>query len=162
VTGRVPGDAEAGTPEERIAALGLTLPAPAAPLASYLPAVRDGDHVWSSGQLPTVNGTLAVSGKVGSDVSQDEAVACARHCALNALAAIKGVVGELSAVRQVVKVVVFVASDPGFTGQPAVANGASELLVQVFDDAGKHARSAVGVSVLPLDAPVEAELVVRI
>jgi enamine deaminase RidA (YjgF/YER057c/UK114 family) len=162
VTGRAAGDVDAGTPEERIAGLGLTLPAPAAPLASYLPAVPDGDHVWSSGQLPSVNGTLEVSGKVGSDVSQDEAVACARQCALNALAAIKGVVGELSAVRQVVKVVVFVASDPGFTGQPAVANGVSELLVQVFGDAGKHARSAVGVSVLPLDAPVEAEVVVRV
>lgn len=152
----------AHTPEDRIAASGLPLPTPATPLAAYLPAVRDGDHVWTSGQLPTVNGALLAMGKVGSDVSQDEAVACARQCALNALAAIKGVVGELSAVRQVVKVVVFVASDPGFAAQPAVANGASELLVEVFGDAGKHVRSAVGVAVLPLDAPVEVEMVVRV
>lgn len=152
----------ASTPEDRIAAAGLTLPESPTPLAAYVPAARDGDHVWTSGQLPAVNGTLLASGKVGSDVSQDEAVACARQCALNALAAIKGVVGDLSAVRQVVKVVVFVASDPGFSGQPAVANGVSELLVEVFGEAGKHARSAVGVTVLPVDAPVEAEIVVRV
>ncbi len=157
-----PSRTDAGTPEERIAASGLTLPAPATPLAAYLPAVRDGDHVWTSGQLPTVDGSLLASGKVGSDVSQEEAVDCARQCALNALAAIKGVVGELSAIRQIVKVVVFVASDSGFTAQPAVANGASEFLVEVFGDAGKHVRSAVGVAVLPLDAPVEVELVVRV
>jgi enamine deaminase RidA (YjgF/YER057c/UK114 family) len=159
-----PDDGATGTdtPENRIAAAGLTLPAAAVPLAAYLPAVRDGDHVWSSGQLPTVDGKLLARGKVGSEVSQDEAVACARQCALNALAAVKGVVGELSAVRQVVKAVVFVASDPSFSGQPAVANGVSELLVQIFGDAGKHARSAVGVAVLPLDAPVEAEIVVRV
>lgn len=162
MTGTDARETDAATPEDRIAASGLTLPAPAVPLASYLPAVRDGDHVWSSGQLPTVDGTLMRTGKVGAEVSQDEAVVCARQCALNALAAIKGVVGELSAVRQVVKVVVFVASDPGFTGQPAVANGVSELLVQVFGDVGKHARSAVGVTVLPLNAPVEAEIVVRV
>jgi enamine deaminase RidA (YjgF/YER057c/UK114 family) len=152
----------AETPEERIAAAGLTLPEAAAPLAAYLPAVRDGDRVWTSGQLPTVNGTLLARGKVGAGVGQDEAVACARQCALNGLAAIKAVVGELSAVRQIVRVVVFVASDPGFTGQPAVANGVSELLVDLFGDAGKHARSAVGVTALPLDAPVEAEIVVRV
>jgi len=157
-----PNGTDSGTPEERIAASGLTLPAPATPLAAYLPAVRDGDHVWTSGQLPTVEGSLLASGKVGSDVSQEEAVDCARQCALNALAAIKGVVGELSAIRQIVKVVVFVASDSGFTAQPTVANGASEFLVEVFGDPGRHVRSAVGVAVLPLDAPVEVELVVRV
>jgi enamine deaminase RidA (YjgF/YER057c/UK114 family) len=109
-----------------------------------------------------VGGTLLCTGKVGVDVSEHEAVRCARQCALNALAAIKGLIGELSAVRQVLKVVVFVACDPGFTGQPAVANGVSELLVQIFGDAGQHARSAVGVAVLPLDAPVEAEIVVAV
>lgn len=150
------------TPEDRIAAGGLALPSTAAPLAAYVPAIRDGDHVWTSGQLPTIDGALLARGKVGTDVSQEEAISCARQCALNALAAIKDLVGDLSAVRQVVKVVVFVASDPGFTGQPAVANGVSELLVEIFGDLGKHARSAVGVAVLPLDAPVEAEIIVRV
>ena len=149
-------------PEDRITAAGLTLPSTAAPLAAYVPAIRDGDHVWTSGQLPTVDGALLARGKVGTDLSQDEAITCARQCALNALAAIRDLVGDLSAVRQVVKVVVFVASEPDFTGQPAVANGVSELLVQVFGECGKHARSAVGVAVLPLDAPVEAEMVVRV
>jgi enamine deaminase RidA (YjgF/YER057c/UK114 family) len=157
-----PSGTATDTPEDRIAAAGLTLPAPATPLAAYLPADRDGDHVWTSGQLPTVDGVLLANGKVGSDVSQDEAVACARQCALNALAAIKGVVGELSAIRQIVKVVVFVASAADFSAQPAVANGASEFLVEIFGDAGKHVRSAVGVAVLPLDAPVEVEMVVRV
>jgi enamine deaminase RidA (YjgF/YER057c/UK114 family) len=150
------------SPEDRIAAAGLALPNTAAPLATYVPAIRDGDHVWTSGQLPTIDGTLLARGKVGTDVSQEQAIACARQCALNALAAIRDLVGDLSAVRQVVKVVVYVASDPGFTGQPAVANGVSELLVEIFGDVGKHARSAVGVAVLPLDAPVEAEVVVRV
>lgn len=149
-------------PEERLAALGLTLPAVAAPLAAYQPAVRDGSHVWTSGQLPTVDGKLLHTGKVGGAVSPEQAVDCARQCALNALAAIKTQVGDLDNVDQVVKVVVFVASVPEFTGQPAVANGVSELLGQVFGDRGVHARSAVGVTVLPLDAPVEAEVVVRV
>jgi enamine deaminase RidA (YjgF/YER057c/UK114 family) len=149
-------------PEERLAALGLTLPAVAAPLAAYQPAVRDGSHVWTSGQLPTVDGKLLHTGKVGGTVSPEQAVDCARQCTLNALAAIKAQVGELDNVDQVVKVVVFVASVPEFTGQPAVANGVSELLGQVFGDRGVHARSAVGVTVLPLDAPVEAEVVVRV
>jgi enamine deaminase RidA (YjgF/YER057c/UK114 family) len=149
-------------PEERLAALGLDLPAVAAPLAAYQPAVRDGSHIWTSGQLPTVGGKLLYTGKVGGSVTQEQAVECARQCALNALAAIKAQIGDLVNVTRVVKVVVFVASVPEFTGQPAVANGVSELLGQVFGDHGIHARSAVGVSVLPLDAPVEAEVVVRV
>ena len=149
-------------PEERLAELGLVLPAVAAPLAAYVSAVRCGDLVWTSGQLPFVDGTLPATGKVGSEVDPDRAAELAATCALNALAAVKAVVGDLSAVEQVVKVVGFVASDPSFTGQPAVVNGASTLLGSVFGDAGKHARSAVGVAVLPMDAPVEVEVVVRV
>jgi len=149
-------------PEERLAALGLSLPEVATPLAAYQPAVRDGSHVWTSGQLPTIAGKLLFAGKVGGGVTPEQAVECARQCGLNALAAIKAQVGDLANVTRVVKVVVFVASVPEFTGQPAVANGVSELLGQVFGDHGVHARSAVGVTVLPLDAPVEAEVVVRV
>ena len=150
------------TPEERIAELGLTLPGVVAPLASYVPAVRSGNHVWTSGQLPMVEGAMSVTGKVGAEVEPEQATELARTCALNALAAIKAELGELSAVRRVVKVVGFVASAPDFTGQPGVVNGASELLGEVFGDAGRHARSAVGVAVLPLDAPVEVEVVVEV
>jgi len=149
-------------PEERLAALGLSLPEVAAPLAAYQPAVRDGFYVWTSGQLPTVGGKLLYTGKVGGAVTPEQGVECARQCALNALAAIKAQIGDLANVARVVKVVVFVASVPEFTGQPAVANGVSELLRQVFGDHGIHARSAVGVTVLPIDAPVEAEIVVRV
>jgi enamine deaminase RidA (YjgF/YER057c/UK114 family) len=151
-----------GTVEQRLADLGLTLPEVAAPLASYVPAVRSGAHVFTAGQLPLSSGELVATGKVGGEVSAEEAQAAARQCALNALAAVKSVVGTLDAVRQVVKVTVFVASTPDFTGQPVVANGASELLGDVFGDAGRHARSAVGVPVLPIDAPVEVELVVEV
>ena len=150
------------TPEERLAKLGLELPQVAKPLAAYIPAVRSGSLVFTSGQLPTVNGALPASGKVGAEVGADEAKRLAERCALNALAAIKAEIGELSRVRRVVKVVGFVASAPDFTGQPAVVNGASELLGTVFGEAGVHARSAVGVAVLPLDAPVEVELTVEI
>jgi enamine deaminase RidA (YjgF/YER057c/UK114 family) len=150
------------TPEERIAELGLALPSDSPPLAAYVPAVRSGDLVFTAGQLPRRDGELVATGKVGAEVTPEVAAEAAAACALNALAAIKGEVGDLSAVRRVVKVVVFVASAPDFTGQPGVANGASELLGQVFGDAGVHARSAVGVAVLPLDVPVEVELVVEV
>ncbi len=150
------------TAEARLAELGLTVPEVAAPVAAYVPAVRSGNQVFTSGQLPMRSGELMLTGKVGDDVTAEEAVACAQQCALNALAAVKSVVGDLSAVVRVVKVVVFVASTPDFTGQPGVANGVSELLGKVFGDAGVHARSAVGVSALPLDAPVEVELLVEV
>ncbi|MCC5579997.1 MULTISPECIES: RidA family protein [Microtetraspora] len=150
------------TPEKRIADLGLTLPEVVAPLAAYVPAVRTGDYVYTSGQLPMVGGKLAVTGKVGAEVSAEDAAAQARICALNALAAVKSVVGDLSNIVRIVKVVAFVSSAPGFTGQPAVANGASELLGEILGDAGKHARSAVGVAVLPMDAPVEVELIAEV
>jgi enamine deaminase RidA (YjgF/YER057c/UK114 family) len=148
--------------EERLASLGLTLPAVAAPLAVYVPAVRSGDHVYTSGQLPMVDGALAATGKVGAEVTPEQAKDLARTCVLNALAAVKAEIGDLGNVRRVVKVVGFVASAPEFTGQPGVVNGASELLGEVFGDRGVHARSAVGVAVLPLDAPVEVELVVEV
>ncbi len=148
--------------EERLAELGLALPAVAAPVASYTPAVRTGDLVWTSGQLPNVDGRLVATGKVGAGVDPEAAKGYAQTCALNALAAVRSVVGDLDKVRRVVKVVGFVASAPDFTGQPGVINGASDLLNQVFGDAGVHARSAVGVAVLPLDAPVEVEIVVEV
>ena len=150
------------TPEERLAELGLEVPEVAKPVAVYVPAVRSGDHVYTSGQLPMRAGELMLTGKVGGEVTAEEAYACARQCALNAIAAIRAEVGELSAVKRVVKVVVFVASTPDFTGQPGVANGVSELLGEVFGEAGVHARSAVGVAALPLDAPVEVELLVEV
>jgi enamine deaminase RidA (YjgF/YER057c/UK114 family) len=149
-------------PERRLAELGLTLPDVAKPVAAYQPAVRSGAFVYTSGQLPMVNGELAATGKVGAEVDADRAKELAATCALNALAAIKAEIGELARVRRVVKVVGFVASAPDFTGQPGVINGASELLGEVFGDAGKHARSAVGVAVLPLDAPVEVEMIVEV
>jgi enamine deaminase RidA (YjgF/YER057c/UK114 family) len=150
------------TPEENLQRLGLQVPEVARPVAAYVPAVRTGNYVFTSGQLPMREGMLMAAGKVGGDVTPDHAAACARQCLLNALAAIKAEVGDLSSVTRVVKVVAFVASTPDFTGQPQVANGASELLGEVFGDAGQHARSAVGVPVLPLDAPVEVELVVEV
>ena len=151
--------------EDRLAELGLVLPQVAAPVAAYVPAVLDGDRVWTSGQLPFVDGALPATGKVGTGaglVPAEDAANLARLCALNALAAVKSVLGDLDRVTRIVKVVGFVASDPAFTGQPAVVNGASQLLGDVFGDAGVHARSAVGVAALPLDAPVEVELVAAI
>ncbi|WP_163275480.1 RidA family protein [Cellulomonas iranensis] len=154
----------------RLAELGLTLPDVAAPVAAYVPAVRSGAHVWTSGQLPFVAGTLAATGKVGAAVDVETATDLARTAALNALAAVGALlaaeeggdpVAALDRVTRVVKVVGFVASDAGFTAQPAVVNGASHLLHDVLGDAGVHARSAVGVAVLPLDSPVEVELVVE-
>lgn len=148
--------------ERTLAAEGLTLPAVAAPVAAYVPAVRTGQLVFTSGQLPLVAGELSVRGKVGADITPEEATAQARTCILNALAAIKDLVGDLDQISRIVKLVGFVASAPDFTGQPGVVNGASELLQKVFGDAGMHARSAVGVAALPLDAPVEVELVVEL
>ncbi|WP_283139748.1 RidA family protein [Rhizohabitans arisaemae] len=150
------------SPEKRVAELGLTLPEVAAPLAAYVPAVRTGSYVYTSGQLPTVDGKLLAAGKVGAEVDVEQAKELARTCALNALAAVKSVIGDLSSVVRVVKVVGFVASAPDFTGQPQVVNGASELLGAVFGDVGKHARSAVGVASLPIDAPVEIEVIVEV
>ena len=150
------------TPEQRLGELGLRLPDVVAPVAAYVPAVRSGDLLWTSGQLPFVDGQLTATGKVGAEVDPDDARALARICALNALAAIRAEIGELDRVRRVVKVVGFVASAPSFTGQPGVVNGASELLGDVFGEAGRHARSAVGVAALPLDAPVEVEVVVEV
>jgi enamine deaminase RidA (YjgF/YER057c/UK114 family) len=150
------------TPEERLAELGLTVPEVVPPVAAYVPAVRTGSLVLTSGQLPMRAGELIATGKVGGGVTDEEAYACAQQCALNAIAAIKAEVGDLSNVARVVKLVVFVASDPSFTGQPRVANGASELFGDVFGDAGVHARSAVGVAALPLDAPVEVEVMVEV
>jgi enamine deaminase RidA (YjgF/YER057c/UK114 family) len=149
------------TASERLAELGITLPAVAKPLAAYVPAVRTGNLVYTSGQLPFQAGDLTHSGKVGAEVPPEQAKIAARTCALNALAAIDALVG-LDAVVRIVKVVGFVASAPGFSGQPGVVNGASEMLGELFDDAGAHARSAVGVSELPLDAPVEVELIVEV
>jgi enamine deaminase RidA (YjgF/YER057c/UK114 family) len=148
-----------GRIEARLAELGLALPAVAAPVAAYVPAVVTGNYVYTSGQLPFVDGSLPATGKVGTEVSADDAKKYAATSAINAIAALKSVLGDLDRVVRIVKVVGFVASEPGFTGQPGVINGASELLGEVFGDAGVHARSAVGVAVLPLDSPVEVELI---
>lgn len=145
----------------RLVELGIRLPEVVAPLAAYVPAVRSGDLVFTAGQLPVLDGTLIAEGIVGVDVDPATAAACARQCALNALAAVATHV-DLSQVRRVVKVTGFVASAPDFTGQPAVLNGASSVLGEIFGDAGAHARSAVGVASLPLGAPVEVELVVQV
>ncbi|MFF7050565.1 RidA family protein [Streptomyces griseorubiginosus] len=151
-----------GAVEARLAELGLTLPEVVPPLAAYQPAVRSGVYVYTAGQLPMVDGKLPVTGKVGAEVTAKEAKALARTCALNALAAVKSVTGDLDLVARVVKVVGFVASASDFTGQPGVINGASELLGEVLGEKGVHARSAVGVAVLPLDAPVEVEVQVEL
>ena len=145
--------------ESRLKDLGITLPEVAAPVAAYVPAVVSGNYVYTSGQLPFINGELPAKGKVGSDIDADQAKEFAAICAVNALAAVKSQIGDLDRISRIVKVVGFVASDPTFTGQPGVINGASELLGQVFGDAGAHARSAVGVAVLPLDASVEVEII---
>ena len=150
------------SPEERLAELGLSLPTETVPLAAYVPAVRSGSLVFTSGQLPRLDGELQATGKVGAEVDADRAKELAAVCALNALAAVKAEIGDLALVRRVVKVVGFVASAPDFTGQPGVVNGASDLLGEVFGDVGVHARSAVGVAVLPLDAPVEVEIIVEV
>jgi enamine deaminase RidA (YjgF/YER057c/UK114 family) len=150
------------TPGERLAALGLTLPKVTPPLAAYVPAVRTGRYVYTAGQLPVVDGQLLATGKVGADLGTAEAAALARTCALNALAAVTTVTGGLDAIVRIVKVTGFVSSDPHFTEQAQVINGASELLIEVFGEKGRHARSAVGMVVLPLDAPVEVELIAEV
>jgi enamine deaminase RidA (YjgF/YER057c/UK114 family) len=149
------------TASARLAEHGITLPEVAAPLAAYAPAVRTGNLVFTAGQLPLVAGDLAVTGKVGGDVTPEVGKTLARVCALNALAAVDALVG-VDSITRVVKVVGYVASAPGFTGQPGVINGASELFAEVFGDAGAHARSAVGVAELPLDSPVEVEVIVEV
>jgi enamine deaminase RidA (YjgF/YER057c/UK114 family) len=149
-------------PEEKLAELGLKLPEVAKPVAAYVPAVRTGNLVYTSGQLPLREGTLIATGKVGDAVTPEVAAECAQQCALNALAAVKAEIGDLANIKRIVKAVAFIASTREFTGQPQVANGASELFGQVFGEIGQHARSAVGVPVLPLDAPVEVELIVEV
>lgn len=146
---------------DKLKELGIELPAVAAPVAAYVPAVQVGNQVWTSGQLPFADGNLPATGKVGAEVSQEDAYGYARQAALNALAAVDALVG-IDNVERVLKVVGFVASDPAFTGQPGVVNGASELMQEIFGEAGAHARSAVGVAVLPMDTPVEVELVVEL
>jgi enamine deaminase RidA (YjgF/YER057c/UK114 family) len=148
--------------EDRLAELGLTLPEVAAPVAAYVPAVRTGNLIYTSGQLPMVNGALPETGTVGVNVTVDRANELASICALNAMAAIKALIGDLDKVQRVVKVVGFVNSAPDFINHPAVVNGASNVLLAAFGDAGTHARSAVGVASLPLDAPVEVELIVEV
>ena len=158
-------DPRHGAVEGRLADLGHRVPEVAAPVAAYVPAVQHGDLVFTSGQVPFVDGRLELTGKVGDGpglVDAEDAMRLAGVCALNAIAAIRSVVGDLDRVTRVVKVVGYVASDPGFTGQPGVVNGASELLGHAFGEAGVHARSAVGVAALPLDAPVEVEVVVAV
>lgn len=151
----------AGYWTRKLEQLGLELPTVVPPVANYAPAVRTGSIVYTSGQLPIVDGALVATGKVGAAVSPEQAADLARTCALNALAAVDGLVG-IDAVVRIVKVVGFVSSAPGFSGQPAVLNGASDVLGEIFGDAGVHARSAVGVSELPLDAPVEVEIIVEV
>ena len=151
--------------EHRLAELGLTVPTVVPPVAAYTPAVLDGSRVYVSGQVPMREGVMLATGRVGIGeglVDPETAKACAQQCALNAIAAVKSVIGDLDRVERIVKVVGFVASDPSFTGQPQVVNGASELLGAAFGDKGIHARSAVGVVALPLDAPVEVELIAHI
>ncbi|MGH3448218.1 MAG: RidA family protein [Nocardioidaceae bacterium] len=150
------------TPESRLEQLGISVPEVPAPVASYVPAVQTGSYVYTSGQLPLRDGALVATGKVGGAVTPEEATQCAQQCAVNAIAAVKSVVGDLARVQRVVKVVAFVSSTPDFTSQPSVANGASELIGTAFGDAGQHARSAVACPVLPLDAPVEVEMVVEV
>ncbi|CAM5536981.1 RidA family protein [Streptomyces avidinii] len=151
-----------GVVEAKLAELGLILPEVVPPLATYQPAVRSGSYVFTAGQLPMIKGNLPVTGKVGAEVSAEQAKELAATCALNALAAVKSVVGDLDKIARVVKVVGFIASAPDFTAQPGVLNGASELLGAVLGEKGVHARSAVGVAVLPLDAPVEIEIQVEL
>jgi len=147
---------------DRLAALGLTLPPVTAPVAAYVPAVRTGAYVYVSGQVPVADGKLVATGKVGAEVTAEDAAGMARICALSALAAAADAAGGLERIRRIVKVVGFVASAPGFGGQPQVINGASELFIEVFGEDGKHARSAIGVAELPLNVPVEVEMIAEV
>lgn len=147
--------------EQKIQELGLTLPPVAAPAGAYLPAIISGNLVFTAGQIPLVDGKLMATGKIGAELTAEQGKEIAQRCALNAVAAVKSVIGDLDRITRIVKVVGFVASTPDFTAQPTVINGASEFLQEVFGEIGKHARSAVGVAALPLDAPVEIELIVE-
>ena len=148
--------------EEKLKQMGIELPAAPTPLAAYVPAVNAGDYAYTSGQIPLAKGELQFKGKVGAELTAEQGYQAARLCAINCLSALKGVIGSLDNIERVVKVVGFVNSAPGFNAQPKVINGASELLGEVFGDAGKHARSAVGVSELPIDAAVEVEVIVKL
>ncbi|MBX3363431.1 MAG: RidA family protein [Phycisphaeraceae bacterium] len=149
-------------PEARLHTLGLTLPQPARPVASYIPVVRSGDLVFVSGQIPLRDGQMIAQGRVGREVDQETALECARQCTLNGLAALRAEIGSLDRVRRVVRVGCFVACDAGFHAQPAIANGASNLLVEIFGESGRHARAAVGCIDLPLGAPVEVEFLFQV
>lgn len=149
-------------PSQKLAELGLEMPAVAKPLAAYVPALKLGNQIWTSGQLPVRDGKALYTGKLGAGVTPEQGAECAQQCALNALAAAAELAGGIDNIKRIVKLVVFVASDPAFTAQPAVANGASELMGKIFGEAGAHVRSAFGVAVLPLDVPVEMEIVVEI
>ena len=148
--------------EEKMKELGYTLPETAKPLAAYIPAIKAGDYVYTSGQVPIVGGELKYEGKIGADLTLEEGQKAAVICALNALSAIKGILGDLNKIEQIIKLTVFVNSANGFTDQPKVANGASEFLGNVFGDAGIHTRSAVGVSELPINSAVEIEMIVKV
>lgn len=150
------------SPETKLAELGVTLPAVAAPAGAYVPTARSGNYVYASGQVPFRDGAIETTGKVGAEVSLEQAQADARQCAINLIAALKAEVGELSRVKRIVKLLVFVASAPDFTDQPKVGNGASDFIVEVFGEAGRHARSAIGVAQLPLGVPVEIELIAEV
>lgn len=150
------------SPSQKLAELGLELPAVATPLAAYVPALQVGSQVWTSGQLPVKDGKALYVGKVGAEVTAEQGAECAVQCVLNALAAAAAIAGGIDNIKRIVKLVCFVSSDPSFSGQPVVANGASELLGKVFGESGAHVRSAFGVAVLPLNVPVELELVVEI
>ena len=148
--------------EEKVFELGLSIPEPAKPLAAYIPAIQVNNLVMTAGQVPIVSGTIKYAGKVGKDLYEAEAQKAAEICVLNCLAAVKGVIGSLDKIEKIVKLTVFVNSADGFTAQPSVANGASELLVKIFGENGKHARSAVGVNELPLNAAVEIEMIAQV